>query len=90
MTVESALTIEIATVSDWLKKISRQFFIQWEAKPKRIAPYTRDFSRALSKLQVICRDSDGFIVLLLARVVIGWSNNFGIGFSTVIWKPNTY
>lgn len=31
-------------------KIPRQFFNQWEAKPKPIAPRTLEFSRALSKL----------------------------------------
>ena len=34
-------------------KDSGQFFSQWEAKPKPIAACTRDFSRALSRLQVI-------------------------------------
>ena len=38
-------------------KISHQFFNNWEAKPKPIAPCARDFSRALSKLQVIARNS---------------------------------
>ena len=48
---------------------SRQFFNQWEAKPKPIAPCTRDFSRALSELQVITRNCDWFIVLLLLWLV---------------------
>ena len=39
-------------------KVSRQFFNQWEAKQKPIAACTRDFSRALNKLQVIVRNSD--------------------------------
>ena len=34
-------------------KISRHFFNQWEAKATPIAPCTRDFSRALSKLQFV-------------------------------------
>ena len=45
MTVESNYVIAIGTLSDWLKIDSRQFFSQWEAKPKPIAPCTRDFSR---------------------------------------------
>ena len=65
-------------------KESRQFFNHWEAKP--IAPCTRDFSRALSELQVIARKCDWFIALS-APVVIGRSNCFSFGFSTVIWKP---
>ena len=84
MTVESALTIEIATVSDWLKNLTPVFHPMRSKTKTNRTLYARDFSRALSKLQVICRDSDWFIVLLLAHVVIGWSNNFGIGFSTVI------
>ena len=67
-------------------KDSRQFFSQWEAKPKPIAPCTRDFSRALSVLQVISRNCDWFVALS-APVLIGRSNCFGFGFSTVIWKP---
>ena len=67
-------------------KDTRQFLNQWEAKPKPIAPRTRDFSRALSELQVIARNCDWFIALF-APVVIGRSNCFGFGFSTAIWKP---
>ena len=48
-------------------------------KPKPMAPFTRDFSNALSKLQVIARNSDWFIAMF-APVVIGRSNYFGIGF----------
>ena len=36
----------------------------------------RDFSRALSKFQIIARNFDWFIALF-APVVIGWSNCFG-------------
>ena len=66
-------------------KDSRQFFNQWEAKPKPIAPCTRDFYRASSELQVFARNCDWFIALF-APVVIGRSNCFGFGFSTDIWK----
>jgi len=41
---------------------------------------TRDFSRASSELQVIARNCDWFMALFV-RVVIGWSNCFGFGFS---------
>ena len=51
-----------------------------------IALCTRDFSRASSELQVIARNSDWFMELFVP-IVIGWSNCFGFGFSTVIWKP---
>ena len=60
-------------------------FSQLDAKPKPIAPRARDFSRALSNLQVIARNCDWFIALF-APVVIGRSNNFGFGFSTVVCK----
>ena len=69
MTVESDYAIAIAALSDWLK-ISRQFFNQWEAKPKPIAPCSRDFFRTLSKLQVIARNSDWFIALFASVVII--------------------
>ena len=72
--------IAITTRGDWLKNLT-PFVYQWEAKPKPIAPCTRDFSRALSKLQVIARNSDWFIALF-APVVVGHSYYFGIGFST--------
>ena len=67
-------------------KDSRHFFSQWESKPKPMAPRTRDFSRASSELQLLARNCDWFIALP-APVVIGRSNCFGFGFSTVIWKP---
>ena len=41
----------------------RQFFNQWESKPIRIAPCTRDFSCALSELQLIARNCDWFVAL---------------------------
>ena len=82
MTVESNHAVSISTLCDWLQNVNRH----WEAKPKPIAPCTRDFSRALSKLQVIARNCDWFIALF-APVVIGRSNNLRIGFRTVIWKP---
>ena len=44
-----------------------------------------DFSRTLSKLQVIARNSDWFIPPF-APAMIGGINYFGIGFSIVIRK----
>ena len=83
----------LSKVITWLRllplviglKDSRQFFNQLEAKPKPIAPCTRDFYRASSELQMIASNRDWFIALS-APVVIGRSNCFGFGFSTVIWK----
>ena len=79
MTVESDYAIAIATLSDWLKD-SRQFFNQWEVKPKPVAPRRRDFSRASGELQIIARNSDWLIVLFVPVVI-------DFGFSTVVWKP---
>ena len=102
--VGKQITIAIRAVFKWLSKVitwlrllrlviglkdSRQFFSLWKAKPKPIAPCTRDFSRATTELQVIGRNCDWFIALP-APVVIGRSNCFGFGFSTVILKPLYY
>jgi len=84
----------LSKVITWLRllrlviglKDSRQFFNQREAKPKQITPCTSEFSRASSELQVIARNCDWFMTLFVP-VVIGRSNCFGFGFSTVIWKP---
>ena len=83
MTVESTYVIAIAAHSDWLKRLAPVFQpVRSKTKTNR-AMYTRDFSRALSKFQIIARNCDWFIALF-APVVIGWSNCFGFGFSTVI------
>ena len=79
----------LSKVITWLRllrlviglKASRQFFNQWESKPKPIAPCTRDFSRASSELQVVTRNCDWFIALR-APVVIRRSNCFGFGFDS--------
>ena len=67
-------------------KFSCQFFNQRGAKAKPTAPCTCDFSHAWSKMKVTARN---WLVhgALFAPVVIGRSNYFGIGSSTVIWKP---
>ena len=65
---------------------SLHFFNQWGAKPKPIATCTRAFSRALRLLHVIASYSDWFITLFTS-VVIGQSNNFSFGFTTLNRKP---
>ena len=82
MTVESNYVIAIATLSDWLKRLA-PVFQPMRIQTKAIAPCTRDFTRASSELQVIARNCDWFIALP-APLVIGRSNCFGFGFSTVI------
>ena len=84
MTVESnyAIAIAIATLIDWLKRLA-PVFQPMRSKTKTNRTRTRDFSRALSELQIIARNCDWFIVLF-APVVIGRNNCFGFGFSTVV------
>ena len=79
--------IAIATLGDWLKRLAPAF--QAMSKPKPIAPSTCDISRASGELQVIARNCDWFMELFVP-VVIGRSNCFGFGFSTVISKPLYY
>ena len=75
MTVEGNYTIVIATLSDWLKNLTPVF-----QSVGSKTPCTRDFSRTLSNLQVIARNSDSFIAPFTPVVIC----YFGIGFSTVI------
>ena len=82
MTVESNFVIAIASLSDWLKRVA-PLFLPTRSKIKIIRTMYAWFSRALSELQVIARNCDWFIALS-APVVIGRSNCFGFGFSTVI------
>ena len=74
--------VDCYALTDWLKNLAA-VFNQWEEKP--IAPLTRDYSRALTKLLLIARGSDWFIALP-TPVVIDKSNYFGIGFSRVMCK----
>ena len=82
MTVESNYVIAIATLSDWLKRVAPVFQPMRSKTKTNRAMYTRDFSRASSEFQIIARNCDWFIVLFVP-VVIGRSNCFGFGFSTV-------
>ena len=70
LTVGRNYAIAIATLNDWLKNLAIVFQPIENAKPKPTAPCTCDFSRSLSKLQVIARRSDWFDALF-APVVIG-------------------
>ena len=85
MTVDSNNAIVVATllIVNWLKNLAPVLQPMRKTKAKPITPCTRDFSRPLSKLHVTAMNSDWFIALFVP-VVIGQSNYFGIGFSTVI------
>ena len=65
------------TRCDWLIKLNQQ-----DVKPKPIAPLLHVFSCAWRRLNVFALNSDWFIALL-APVVIGQSNCFGFGFTTL-------
>ena len=68
------------------KKISRQFINQSEVKPKPIVACLYAFSRVWRRLHVFALSSDWFIGLS-ASAVIGQSNYFGFGFTTLKRKP---
>ena len=67
-----------------VKKISRHqnFLDQSEVKPKPIVIYLHAFSRAWHGRHVFASSSDWFIGLF-TTVVIGQSNYFGFGFTTL-------
>ena len=67
-------------------KNSRHFFIQSGVKPKPIVIHSYAFSRALRQLHVITSCFDWFTWLSVS-FVIGWSDYFGFGFTTLDWKP---
>ena len=85
MTVESNVRLQSLRIVIGLR-ISRQFINQWEGKPKPIPTCTRYFSRALRKLRGIATNFD-WLTALFAPSVIGRCKYFGIGFTTVNWKP---
>ena len=93
------IIITIRAVFKWLSKVirwlrllrlviglkdSRQFFNRWKATLKPIAPCTRDFSRALSEIQIIARHCHWFVALFvpvvtgrsLIALVLGFRQSF--------------
>ena len=64
------------------QQITCHFLNQSAAKPKPIVPYSHAFSRASRRLHIFDSISDWFIALF-ASVVIGQSNYFGFGFTTL-------
>ena len=63
-------------------KFSRHFFNQSEEKPKPIMASACTFSRALCRLRVITSSFDWFTGLS-PSFLIGQSNYFGFGFTTL-------
>ena len=66
-------------------KNSRHFLNQSEVKPKSIATCSRAFSRASCRLHVFAWSFDWFTGLSVS-FVIGQSDYFGFGFTTLILK----
>ena len=83
MTVKSNYVIAIATLSDWLKESLASFSTNEKQNQNQSHHVRVIFSRASRELQVIARNCNWFIALFVS-VVIGRSNCFGFGFSTVI------
>jgi len=67
-------------------KGSRHFFIQSEVKPNPIAAHSHSFSRPLRQRHAIASSFDWFIGLSVS-LVIGYSDYFGFGFTTLTRKP---
>ena len=67
MNVESNYVIAIATLSDWLKRVAPVF--QPMRSKTKTAPCTLDFSRAKRKLQVIARNCDWFVPVVIGRSI---------------------
>ncbi len=74
----------IATLGDWLKNFA-PLFSQSELKPKPIVTRARTFSRAFCQLHVFALRFDWFTGFSVS-FVIGQSNYFGFGFTTLNWK----
>ena len=64
-------------------KNSRHFLNQSDAKLKPIVTWSHAFSRAWSRLRVFASSSDWFLVLF-SCVLIGQSDHFSFGFTTII------
>ena len=85
MSVEKELVLHFLHDAIGLKD-SRHLFIQSEVKPKPIVTRSHAFSRALRQPHVITSSFDWFNVLSVSYV-IGQSNYFGFGFTTLKRKP---
>ena len=84
--VSQLLWVCIATLCDWLKNLGPLPRPIREEKPKPIVTYSHAFSRAWHGRHVFASSSDWFIGLF-TTVVIGQSNYFGFGFTTLKRKP---
>ena len=85
MSVEKYLVLHFLHDAIGLKD-SCHLFIQSEVRPKPIVTRSHAFSRALRQPHVITSSFDWFNVLSVSYV-IGQSNYFGFGFTTLKRKP---
>ena len=85
MSVENNYTIAIDTPIDWPKNLAPVFSTNEEQNQKQSQLVSRrNFSCALSRLQVIARNSDWFIGCFAS--VFDWPGYFGFGSSAGICK----
>ena len=78
----------ITALSDG-SKFSHHFFNQSEVKPNPIVAHACTFSSALCWLCVITSSFEWFTGFSLS-FLIGQSNYFGFGFTTLYWKLALY
>ena len=81
-----AIAIAIATFSDWPKNLT-PVFQPMRSKSKTNRTFLWFFPRFEQVTDNCLEFWLGPRVAQFTRVGFGWSSNFGIGFSTVIWKP---
>lgn len=79
----------ISTLQDWLKKNSRHFLVQSEVKPKPTATRSHKFFCASRQLHVFAISFDSSIRFIVS-FVIGQSNYFAFGFTTLNSKPLSF
>ena len=82
--ISELLWFMITSLSDWFKVLA-PFFNQWELKPKPIVARACTFSCALCRLRVMTSSFDWFTGLS-PSFLIGQSNYFGFGFTTLNWN----
>ena len=79
--ISELLWFMITSLSDWFKVLA-PFFQPIRVKPKPIVVRACTFSRALRRLRVITSSFDWFTGLS-PTFLIGQSNYFGFGFTTL-------
>jgi len=81
--IRVAFGFSLLIFCDWLKKNLRPFLNQSEVRPKPTVSLSHTFSRALRHLHVFASTLIGSFCSL-CLFVIGQSNCFGFGFTTLV------